>query len=130
MAIVTTKNPTNLGAINTNYLNPANVDKYLNNFLEVPVNVTSNIDSAIVAYFEQISDNKETARALASAVIYTSVKQGINPMDTLKEFQKLPPGDLDAYTVLFLNYEREGTSFLGITNSPAINKYVTRTILA
>jgi hypothetical protein len=130
MAIVTTKNPTNISAVNTNYLNPANVDRYFNNFFEVPVNVTSNIDSAIVAYFEQISDNKETARALASAVIYTSVKQGINPMDTLKEFQKLSPGDLDAYTVLFLNYEREGTSFLGITNRPTINKYVTRTILA
>ena len=130
MAIVTTKNPTNISAVNTNYLNPANVDRYFNNFFEVPVNVTSNIDSAIVAYFEQISDNKETARALASAVIYTSVKQGINPMDTLKEFQKLSPGDLDAYTVLFLNYERESTSFLGITNRPTINKYVTRTILA
>ena len=128
--IVRAKHPTNLAQINLNALDPRDADKYFNNFFEIPVEVSSNVDAAIVAYFEQISDNKEAARALASAVIYTSVKQGLNPMETLKEFQRLPDGELDAYTAMFLNFERKGTSYLGISNQPQINKYVQRSIRA
>lgn len=124
------KQPSNLQPINLNALVERDVQKYFNNFFDVPVEVSSNIDTAILSYFETITDNKESARALASAVIYTSVKQGTNPMETLKEFQKLPRGELDAYTAMFLNLSRIGTSFLGITNQPVINNYITRTILA
>jgi hypothetical protein len=126
----TVKHPTNLQPVNLNSLIQRDVQKYFNNFFDVPVEVSSNIDTAIIAYFETIASNKDAARALASAVIYTSVKQGTNPMATLGEFQKLSPGELDAYTAMFLNIDRIGTSFLGVTNQPVINKYVTRTILA
>ena len=129
MAIVRAKNPTNLDQINLNDLVEKNVDKYFNNFFEIPVEVSSNVDAAIIAYFENIADNKESARQLASAVIYTSVKQGINPMETLSEFTKLDPGEADAYTTLFLNFDRVGTSYLGLKTSPTINKYVQRSIL-
>jgi len=122
--------PTNLEPVKQNSLVPRDVDKYFNNWFDIPIEVSSNVDSAVIAYFEQITVNKESARALASAVLYTSVKQGINPLDTLKEFQKLPPGELDAYTTLFLNFERVGTSYLGITKSTQINPYIERTILA
>jgi len=128
--IVRAKEPTNLAQINLNAFNPRDANRYFNNFFEIPVEVSSNVDAAIIAYFEQISDNKESARALASAVIYTSVKQGLNPMETLKEFQQLPQGELDAYTAMFLNFERKGTSYLGISNQPEINKYVQRSIRA
>lgn len=120
--------PTNLERINLNAFDPPNVSKYFNNFFEIPVSVSSNIDSAIIAYFQQVADNEIEARALASAVIYTSVKQGVNPMETLKEFQRLPEGELDAYTALFLNFERKGTSYLGIKNQPLQNKYIQRSI--
>lgn len=129
-AINTVKNPTNLQSVNLNSLIERDVKKYFNNFFDVPIEVSSNIDTAILGYFETVVDNKDAARALASAVIYTSVKQGINPMETLKQFQKLPRGELDAYTAMFLNLDRVGTSFLGVSNSPVVNKYVTRTILA
>lgn len=121
--------PTNLNRINTNAVSPPNPDKFFNNFFNFPVEVSSNVDAAIVAYFEQIADNKESARALASAVIYTAIKQGINPMSALDEFRKIPSGELNAYTTLFLNFERVGTSFLGLKNQPIQNKYVTRAIL-
>jgi len=129
MAVIKSKNPSNLGQIDINSFEPRDLAKYFNNLYEVPIEVSSNIDSAIIAYFENITDNKESARALASAVIYTSIKQGISPMSTLAEFQKLPPGELSAYTALFLNFERVGTSYLGLTNSPKINKYIQRAIL-
>ena len=128
--IVRAKEPTNLSQINLNPFAPRDANKYFNNFFEIPVEVSSNVDAAIIAYFEQITDNKESARALASAVIYTSVKQGLNPMETLKEFQRLPEGELDAYTAMFLNFERKGTSYLGISNQPQMNKYIQRSIRA
>ena len=122
------KYPTNIESINTNYLNTRDTTKFFNNYFDIPVQVSSNVDSAIVSYFETITENTEAARALASAVIYTSVKQGIDPMSTLDEFKKLPNGELDAYTAMFLNFERVGTSYLVITNLPQINKYISRCI--
>lgn len=121
--------PTNLGRVNTNAIDPPNTDKFFNNFFNFPIEVSSNIDAAIVAYFEQVADNKESARAMASAVIYTAIKQGVTPMSVLDEFKKVPLGDLNAYTALFLNFERIGTSFLGLKNRPMQNKYITRAIL-
>lgn len=121
--------PTNLERIDTNAIDPLNTDRFFNNFFEFPIIVSSNVDAAIVAHFEKISENKESARALASAVIYTAIKQGLNPMNVLDEFKRIPDGELDVYTALFLNYERKGTSYLGLKNRPVQNKYVTRAIL-
>jgi len=121
--------PTNLQRVDTNNVNPPRTDNFFNNFFNFPIEVSSNIDAAILAHFEQIADNKESARALASAVIYTAIKQGINPMVALDDFKKLPPGELNTYTALFLNFDRIGTSFLGLKNRPVQSKYVTRTIL-
>ena len=128
--LIRAKEPTNLNQINLNAIEAKDTYKYFNNFFDIPVEVSSNVDAAIVAYFEQIAENKDAARALASAVIYTSVKQGINPMETLKEFQRLPKGELDAYTAMFLNFERKGTSYLGVSNQPQVNKYIQRAIRA
>jgi hypothetical protein len=121
--------PTNLTRIDTNAINPPATDNFFNNFFNFPIEVSSNVDAAIVAHFEQITDNKESARALASAVIYTAIKQGVNPMSALDEFKKIPLGELNTYTTLFLNFERVGTSFLGLKNRPQQNKYVARAIL-
>lgn len=127
--VKTKNNPTNLGSVNLNAIVQKDIQKYFNNFTQIPVQVSSNVDSAIVGFFETVTSDKQSARTLASAVIYTSVKQGLNPMETLQEFQKIPAGDLDAYTAMFLNFDRVGTSFLGIKNAPTINKYVERSIL-
>ena len=121
--------PTTLSRVNTNSVDPVNADTYFNNFFNFPIEVGTNVNAAIAAHFEQIADNKESARALTSAVIYTAIKQGIDPMAALEEFIKIPLGELNTYTALFLNFERVGTSFLGLTNRPVQNKYVTRAIL-
>jgi hypothetical protein len=121
--------PTNISRINVATDAPYDTTKYFNNYYDIPPVVSSNIDAAILAYFQTITDNAESARILASAVIYTSAKQGVDPMETLKEFKNLPNNELSQYTAMFLNFERENTSFLGIVNRPAVNAYVTRTIL-
>lgn len=101
---------------------------YFNNFFLTEINVSQNVDDAIIGYFEQVSDSKEGARALAAAVIMTAVSQGVNPMDVLEEFKTMDAGALNNYLTMFLNLNRVGTSYLGIKNGPSTNKYVSRLI--
>jgi len=103
---------------------------YFNNFYLPDITVSQNVDDAILGYFLQVADSEEGARALASAVILTSVSQGVDPMSTLAEFQKIPAGNLSTYLTMFLNLNRVGTSFLGINNAPRTTKYVERMIRA
>ena len=127
--IKTAEYPTNIKQVDLNTRAAGNENKYFNNFFDIPIQVSTNINSAVIAYFEQIADDKAGAKAVASAVIYTSLKQGIDPMSTLDEFKKMPIGELNDYLVMFLNLERKGTSYLGVLNAPKINKYIARTIL-
>jgi hypothetical protein len=122
-------NPTNLNAVDLSVNDSTNPNTYFNNYFGSNVKVSPNVDAAILSYFEEVTYNKEAAKALAAAVIYTSSQQGINPMESLKEFTKLPKGELNAYLVMFLNMNRKGTSYLGITNQPIANKYVSRSII-
>lgn len=117
----------NKGTINVSGL--INTTAFFNNVNLPPIAVSQNIDDAILGYFQLVTENKESARALASAVIMTSVSQGIDPMETLEEFAKLDRGQLNDYLTMFLNLSRVGTSFLGITNRPTTSKYVARMIL-
>jgi hypothetical protein len=125
MANNTNLNPVNL-AVNDN----TNPNVYFNNYFGPNVRVSPDVDTAILSYFEEIAFNREAAKALASAVIFTSVQQNVDPMETLREFTKLPKGQLNAYLVMFLNMQRKGTSYLGITNQPIANKYINRSILS
>ena len=104
-------------------------NKYFNNYFGPTFTVSQNIDDAILSYFQEVCGNKESAKIMASAVMYTSYTQKINPMQTLAEFTKLPKGELNNYLTMFLNLQRVGTSYLGITNQPLSNKYINRAIL-
>lgn len=102
---------------------------YFNNYFTSTLDVAGNVNDALIAFFEKITDNKESAIALASAVVYTSQAQGTDPMEILTEFANMEKNKLNAYLCMFLNLNRVGTSFLGINNQPVQNKYVQRTIL-
>lgn len=119
----------NLGNIDTTTNNNTDPRKYFNNFYEQGRNISPNVDAAILSYFEEQTGNKLAAKALASAVIYTSKSQGLEPMETLREFTRMPQGELNSYLTMFLNLQRVGTSYLGISNQPVTNKYVNRAIL-
>ncbi len=120
-------NTNNIGTINAN--SNASTKNFFNNTNLPPISVSQNVDDAVIAYFQQITDNKDSARALAAAVILTSVSQGIDPMETLQEFMKMDKSRLNSYLTMFLNLNRVGTSYLGITNQPTASKYVSRMIL-
>ncbi len=128
MAINQTNNY-NLGPIDNSVNKTVDPRRYFNNYFDQEFNVTPNVNSAILSYFEEQTGNKAAAKALASAVIYTSQSQGMDPMATLTDFTKMPKGELNAYLTMFLNLQRVGTSYLGITNQPVTNRYVNRAIL-
>ena len=102
---------------------------FFNNYFNPNFAVSTNIDDAVIAFFEQITDTKAAARLIASAVIYTSLEQNIDPMSTIEKFSRLNKPELTSYLVMFLNLNRVGTSYLGINNNPTVSKYVDRMIL-
>lgn len=102
---------------------------YFNNYFASTLDVAGNVNDSLIAFFERIADNRESAIALASAVVYTSQAQGTDPMEMLNEFANMEKNKLNAYLCMFLNLNRVGTSYLGINNQPMRNKYVQRTIL-
>jgi hypothetical protein len=92
--------------------------------------VNSNTNDAIIAFFQQYTQNTTAANNLASAVLYTAMSQNLDPMSVLSQFESLPKGQLNAYLAAFLNISRVPTSSLGINNgAKSTSPYVVRSIL-
>lgn len=106
-----------------------NTTQFFNNYYSPTFTVSQNIDDAIIGFFEQIADNRESAMLLASAVIYTSSQQNVDPMSIIQQMSTIKKSELSSYLVVFLNQSRVGTSYLGINNRPKVGKYIKRTIL-
>lgn len=102
---------------------------FFNNYLQSNFNISSDINGAVLAQFEKITGNTESARVLASAVIYTSQAQKVDPMLVVDKIRTMNKDESMTYLGLFLNLNRVGTSFLGVKNRPRISKYVERCLL-
>ena len=120
--------PSNISAPKLGVSQP-NTEEFFNNFFTKQYNISPDANDAVVAFFELVTDNKESAQALSAAVIYTCLTQEINPMSILQQFSGLSQGELDAYLAMFLNLNRIPSSLLGVSNTPVTNKYVQRTFL-
>ena len=103
---------------------------FFNNFFVKGMSTSSNIDDAVIGYFQSVTGNAESGAALAASVLYTALSQGSDPMEIVDQFRKVPSQELSAFLTMFLNSNRIGTSLLGLTNSPQTNRYITRAILA
>ena len=120
--------PSNISAPKLGVSQP-NTEEFFNNFFTKQYNISPDANDAVVAFFERITDNRESAQALSAAVIYTCLTQEIDPMSILQQFNSLSRGELDAYLAMFLNLNRIPSSLLGVSNTPITNKYVARTFL-
>lgn len=81
------KTPTNLPA--KDFAGRDITTEFFNNFFKPDLAVSANIDSAVLGYFEQITGNRESARLLASAVLYTALTQNIDPMSVITELNEI-----------------------------------------
>ena len=113
--------PTTIGSSTTNYFD---------NFFKNGESVSSNVNDAVIAYFQSVTGNADTGTTLAASVLYTALQQKIDPMKLIDQFRKMKPGELNAYLTMLLNVNRVGTSLLGLSNSPQTSPYITRAILA
>lgn len=123
-----TTSPSNITAPELSVSQP-NTQEFFNNFFTKQYDISPDANDAVVTFFEDITDNKESAQALSAAVIYTCLTQDIDPLSILQEFSGLSQGELDAYLAMFLNLNRIPSSLLGVSNTPVTNKYVARTFL-
>jgi len=124
--------PSNLSQVSTRSDLNSEGSTFFNNYLQSAFEISSHINEATISYFEKITDNTNSALVLASCLIYTSLAQNIDPRETLDRFKDIKDAsskELSAYASMFLNLNRVGTSYLGVTNRPQVSKYVTRTIL-
>lgn len=106
-------------------------DFFENFYKQTGIGVGSNVNDAVIGYFQSITGDRDSGIALAAAVLYTAAQQGVSPVEIVDQFNSIKnPGELNAYLTMFLNLNRQGTSLLGLSNQPQKNKYVTRAILA
>lgn len=103
---------------------------FFTNLADPILNISQNVDDAVLGYFENITKDKEAGRTLAATVISTALNQGIDPMTVIDEFRRLRPEELNAYITVFLNLSRANTSLLAVGLQPQTNKYIQRAILA
>lgn len=125
---MTTK-PSNLIGPNFTVNNESKTQDFFQGYYTKNYSVSANANDVIIGYFETVTNNSESARALAAAVIYTSLSKQIDPISLVEKFKKLNPGELDNYLSGFLNTNRVTTSLLGTINQPSVGKYVQRCIL-
>lgn len=117
--------PSNLGTSGAN-----KTTNYFNNYYTPSIEISSNINDAILSFFEQQTGNKESAKLLVQAVIDTAQAQREDPMTVLTTFQQMPQGELNAFLALYLNASRVNTSYLGVKNQGITNPYVQRLIIS
>ena len=63
--------------------------EYFNNFFKPDLSVSQNVDDAVIGYFESLTGSKDSARVLASTVLYTALTQGIDPLSIIDELRSL-----------------------------------------
>lgn len=121
--------PSNLIGPSYTVNDESDTQTYFQSYFTKKFNISSDANDIVVGYFETVTNNTDSARALAAAVIFTSVSQQINPLTLIDKFKKLNPGELDNYLSGFLNTNRVTTSLLGTINQPTVGKYIERCIL-
>lgn len=104
-------------------------NNFFNNYFQPNFNISQNLNTAILSVFEKITQNQESAKVLASSVIYTSLVQKVPVMEVVDRLRTMTLDESANYLSLFLNLNRVGTSFVGVHNRPKIGKYVQRAIL-
>lgn len=102
---------------------------YFNNYFLQPLEISQEVNDAILSYFEQQTGDLESAKILVQSVIETAQLQREEPLQVLNKFMKLPQGDLNVLMALYLNNSRVNTSFLGVKTNPQSNQFITRTII-
>jgi len=125
MSTILLNSPTNL-----NTTGQTKTTTFFNNYFQPDIQISQNINDAILSFFEQQTGNRQSAELLVQAVIETAKAQRTDPMTVLMDFQNLPQNELNSTMALYLNASRVNTSFLGVKITPKTSPYVSRTVVS
>ena len=82
-------------ALNGNLPKSDNINstaEYFNNYFSDRFTTSPNINDAVIGYFQSVTGDVDSGKALAATVIYTALSQGLDPMSLVDEFRKLKAG--------------------------------------
>lgn len=81
--------------------------EYFNNYFSDSFTTSPNINDAVIGYFQTVTGDVDSGKALAATIIYTALSQGLEPMSLVDEFRKLKAGrrvevktPIDASTII------------------------------
>jgi hypothetical protein len=66
--------------------------EYFNNYFTDRFTTSPNVNDAVIGYFQSVTGDEDSGKALAATVIYTALSQGLEPMSLVDEFRKLKAG--------------------------------------
>ena len=66
--------------------------EYFNNYFSDRFTTSPNINDAVIGYFQSVTGDADSGKALAATVIYTALSQGLDPLSLVDEFKKLKSG--------------------------------------
>jgi hypothetical protein len=116
----------NLNQSSANY-SPGS-DQFLNNFYKPGFTVSSKQNDFVLAFFETVTGNTESAKILSSSVIYTAIAQGVDPIVIVEQMRQMSDEDRDKFVSMFLNFNRIGSSQLGMRSPSKYRSYIERLI--
>lgn len=99
---------------------------YFNNYYTTLPDVTSDIDDTIIGFFENITGNSQSARIMASAFLFTTLAQQMDPMVMLDQMRTMSMEEKNKFLNMYLNLNRVGTSYLGNRGQRQNNRYLER----
>lgn len=103
-------------------------DQFLNNFYKPGFTVSGGQNDFVLAFFETITGNSESAKILSSSVIYTAIAQGVDPVIIVEQMRQMSDEDRDKFVSMFLNFNRIGSSQLGIRSPSRYRTHIERLI--
>ena len=85
--------------------------QYFNNFFNSGINVSQNIDDALIGFFQSITGSKDSGTTLAASVLYTATIQGLDIMSFIDEVRSLKKGGVSEHKVAirFQMHQSAGT---------------------
>jgi len=114
-----------------NTTNPISSQTFFNGYFSQPVQVSSAVWGQVYGYFYGLTNSTDAANALSQAVIALTHNNNLDPLTTIREFQKnANSSNIKSLLVSFFNNSKGPSSKIGYKNNNSISPNVSRNLLA
>lgn len=103
--------------------------KVFNNFYSLPVSISNNDLMAMTGFLENRGFDSNSAERTAIIILTQAANDGYSAMQILDTLKGLGSVEISGLVTEILNYNRLGTSFLGVIQTASPAEEVVRNIL-